>query len=260
MLSPSAASDDKCSSPSMQDLLDTSCREFYCRSLELASQSGVPFLVGGAFALEQYTGIVRYTKDLDFFVRRGDCDQLLQTYTEAGYRAELTFPHWLAKAYDGDRFIDLIYSSGNGLVEVDAEWFEYAIPASLLGHPVLLCPVEEMIWSKAFIMERERFDGADIAHILRASAETISWDRLLRRFDRHWRVLLSHLTLFGYIYPGERHRIPEPVMATLLDGLRDELTTSAQKRNAARECSCRESNTCPIYSSGDTRTCDSNPK
>jgi hypothetical protein len=27
---------------------------------------------------------------------------------------------------------------------------------------VKLMPVEESIWTKAFIMERERFDGADI--------------------------------------------------------------------------------------------------
>ena len=33
--------------------------------------------------------------------------------------------------------------------------------------PALVVPAEEMIWSKAFIQERERFDGADIHHLLR---------------------------------------------------------------------------------------------
>jgi hypothetical protein len=59
--------------------------------------------------------------------------------------------------------------------------------------------VEETIWSKAFVMERERYDGADIAHLLRASAERLDWHRLLERFDAHWPVLLSHLILFGFI-------------------------------------------------------------
>ena len=69
-----------------------------------------------------------------------------------------------------------------------------------------------MIWSKAFVMERERFDGADVLHLLNACAETLDWSRLTRRFGRHWRVLFAHLTLFGFVYPSERRRIPEAVM------------------------------------------------
>ena len=64
-------------------------------------------------------------------------------------------------------------------------------------------PVEEMIWSKAFLMERERFDGADVLHLMRARQKEINWPRLLSRFGEHWRVLLSHLVLFPYVYPNE---------------------------------------------------------
>ncbi len=59
-----------------------------------------------------------------------------------------------------------------------------------------------MIWSKAFIMERERYDGADIAHLILACGRDLDWRRLLGRFGRRWRVLLSHLVLFGFVYPG----------------------------------------------------------
>jgi hypothetical protein len=45
-----------------------------------------------------------------------------------------------------------------------------------------------MIWSKAFVMERERFDGADVAHLLRSMGPRLDWDRILRRFDRYWEV------------------------------------------------------------------------
>src|SRR5437899_2577696 len=81
----------------------------------------------------------------------------------------------------------------------------------VLGVPVRLCPAEEIIWSKAFIMERERYDGNDVAHLLRARGCALDWDRLLRRFDGHWRVLLSHIVLFGFIYPAERAAIPARV-------------------------------------------------
>jgi hypothetical protein len=90
------------------------------------------------------------------------------------------------------------------------------------GLPVQLCPVEETIWSKAFVMERERYDGADIAHLLHAYGERLDWHRLLNRFDSHWRILLSPLVLFGFIYPDERGCIPAFVMETLLDRRRSE--------------------------------------
>ncbi|MDC8448805.1 MAG: hypothetical protein LV473_10645 [Nitrospira sp.] len=47
----------------------------------------------------------------------------------------------------------------------------------------------------------ERYDGADIAHLLHVRSEKLDWGWLLWRFDRQWRVLLSHLVLFGFVYP-----------------------------------------------------------
>ncbi len=144
--------------------LDPETREFYRRSLLQLKDAGVDFLVGGAYAFERYTGIARHTKDFDIFVRRADCERALSVLSGAGCRTELTFPHWLGKAYCGDAFVDVIFSSGNGVAEVDDVWFANAVDDESLGIPVKLCPPEEMIWSKSFVMERERFDGADVAH------------------------------------------------------------------------------------------------
>jgi hypothetical protein len=143
----------------------------------------------------------------------------------AGYRTEIAYPHWLAKVYDGETFIDLIFSSGNGIARVDDEWFNHAPESVVLGLPVKLCPPEETIWSKAFIMERERYDGADVAHLLRCSGKSIDWKRLLRRFEGYERVLLSHFVLFGFIYPAERNIIPDWAMFRLLRHLLAEMET-----------------------------------
>jgi hypothetical protein len=202
-----------------EDFLDSQTKAFYCRMLDALAAVGVPFLLGGAYAFGRYTGIERHTKDLDVFVRRQDYDPTMQALAKAGGRTELTFAHWLGKARWGDDFIDVSFSSGNAIAEVDDEWFEHARDGTVLGLPVKLCPPEEMIWSKAFIMERERFDGADINHLIRACGLDLDWPRLLRRFGQHWRVLLSHLVMFGFVYPASRDRIPAWVLDDLLGRL-----------------------------------------
>ncbi len=200
----------------VNQILDEETRGFYCRALSELNRAGVPYLVGGAYAFERYTGIVRHTKDLDIFVREPDCHRTLAVLEGGGCRGEIMFPHWLGKAYCGDHFVDIIFGSGNGLAPVDDDWFRYAVDETVLGIRARIVPAEEMIWQKAMIMERERFDGADVAHLLRARGDRLDWGRLLIRFGEHWPVLLSHLILFGFIYPAERATIPAGVMRRLL--------------------------------------------
>jgi hypothetical protein len=199
-----------------------SCR-FYYAALVALNELKVPFLLGGGYALERYTGIDRSTKDLDIFVRPEDCHRTLAALSAAGYRTELTYPHWLGKAFLGADYIDIIFNSGNGIARVDDEWFKHAIDEALLGLPIKLCPAEETIWSKAYIMERERYDGADVAHLLLVCGKKLDWRRLLWRFGPDWRLLLSHIILFGFVYPSERSQIPEWVMSELLRNLEEEM-------------------------------------
>lgn len=196
---------------------------FYRRVAAELVQAGVPFLVGGAFALGYYTPVARDTKDLDLFVRPAHARWALDVLGAAGFTTELPFPHWLGKARSEDGFVDVIFSSGNGVAVVDDEWFHHAETARVMGMRLPLCPPEEMLWSKAFVFERERFDGADVMHLLRDRGPRLDWERLLRRFGRHWRVLFAHLILFGYVFPKERACIPGWVMEEFEGRLEREL-------------------------------------
>jgi predicted nucleotidyltransferase len=200
------------------------------RSVVALQDAGIPFLIGGAYVVEVYTGVSRQTKDFDLYLRPRHIDLALDALKRTGYETEETFPHWLAKAERGRDCIDLIFRAGNGLCEVDNSWFERAHNSKFLGLQVKLCAPEEMIWMKAYIMERERFDGADIAHILQSWAERLDWPHLVRRFGPDWRVLLSHLVLFGYIYPGERDKIPTEIMDDLIARLQSEKRTAVTNR------------------------------
>jgi hypothetical protein len=197
---------------------------FYRRAVDALNAEKAPFLVGGSYAFERYTGISRHSKDFDTFVRKQDRDRVLDVLERAGCRTELTFPHWLAKAYDGEDWVDVIHGGGSGIATVDDEWFQHSVEGEVLGAPVRLIPAEEMIWSKAYVMERERYDGADIAHLILRSGERMDWKRLLRRFGPDWRVLMSYLVIFGFVYPSERDRVPRWVTDELADRLRGEAT------------------------------------
>jgi hypothetical protein len=205
-----------------QVVLAESSIRFYRHALAILADAGVPHLVGGAYAFARYTGIERHTKDFDIFIHHRDFGRAAWAFQKAGYQTELPFPHWIGKVYKNDDFVDLIYSAGNGVAEVDEVWFERAVPETVLGVEVELIPPEEMIWSKGMIMERERFDGADVAHIIRAMGDQLDWDHLIARFGPYWRALLAHLVLFGFIYPSDRSRVPYWVLEELTERVRAE--------------------------------------
>src|SRR6266478_5690617 len=200
------------------------------RSVVALQDADIPFLIGGAYVVEVYAGVSRQTKDFDLYLRPQHVDLALDALKRAGYKTKKTFPHWLAKAGRGRDHLDLIFRAGNGLCEVDDSWFERAHGHKFLGLSVKLCAPEEMIWMKAYIMERERFDGADIAHILQSCAEKLDWPHLVHRFGPDWRVLLSHLVLFGYIYPSEHGRIPAAIMDDLMSRLRKDAPITGPER------------------------------
>ena len=188
-----------------------------------------PFLVGGAYAFARYTGIERYTKDSNLprpcrpRPRRG-CSPRPAARSSVSRRTGSPRPSGATPSST------LIWSSGNGVAVVDELWFAHATTVSSSTCPSASAGRGE-IWSKALIMERERYDGADVAHLVHEQAHRLDWQRLLERFGPNWRVLLAHLTLFGFIYPQRRASIPDWLMAELVRRLRIE-QRQAPPRNA----------------------------
>ena len=77
-----------------------------------------------------------------------------------------------------------------------------------------------------------------MAHLLHAIGRDLDWDRLLRRFGPHWRVLMAHLVLFGYIYPSDRTRIPDRVFLELVEpAFGDRASRRRPTRSARGPCS-----------------------
>lgn len=197
--------------------------KFFKEALTELQETGVPFLLGGAFAAREYTGVYRHTKDLDIFCMAESYPAILKCLEEKGYRIELTDIRWLAKAFHGEYFIDIIFGSVNNICRVDDEWFKYAPDAEVLGLQVKLTPPEEVIWCKIFIQNRERFDGADINHLWLVYGKKLDWKRLLHRVGAHWQLLLAHILIFQFVYPSDhRSIIPGWLLEELLQRMKNQ--------------------------------------
>ena len=196
--------------------LDRATRQVFRGALTAMNRTGIPYAVGGAFGLHWYTSFWRVAKDLDLFILPEDVGRAMQVLLEIGFTTRIKHPEWLADAVLGDHKVDLIFGMGNWSGYIDHTFFDKAPLGLVLGVRARLLPPEEMIYSKAFVASRERYDAADLHHLLIATGEQLDWPRLLDRFGENWEVLLSHLVMFRYVYPSHRNIIPPWVLDELL--------------------------------------------
>lgn len=184
--------------------------------LTALERKGIPYAVAGAFALLEHTGICRTTKDLDLFLTAENSSAAISFLQGLGFECEVCDPVWLAKVHRDNFFVDLITGMSNATISVDDSWIRRARPASVLGIETRVLAPEELLVSKLFVMRRERFDGADIAHIIYGTQGKLDWARILNLAGEHWEVLLWALILFHYVYPAKSGYVPAAVWQDLL--------------------------------------------
>ena len=199
--------------------------------LRLLNEKQVPYTVSGAFALQKHTGIWRDTKDLDLFVPAESMKQALAYLQEAGFECEICDPVWLAKARRGDYFVDLITGMSNAVIMVDASWVERSASDEILGVPTRVLAAEELLASKLFVLFRERYDGADMAHVIFASEGKLDWNRVLELVGEHWELLFTVVVMFHYIYPTSGDFVPKTVWEELIQRLQNELAKPSSKHD-----------------------------
>ena len=196
----------------------------FCDVLTVLEEKHVPYAVSGAFALRQHTGICRFTKDLDLFMTAGTACEVYPYLRERGFECEVLDPVWLAKVRKGEFFVDLITGMSNGVIVVEDSWIERASPAVVHGVETRVLAPEELVASKIFVAKRERFDGADIAHVIYGTYPSFDWDRELQLVGEDWEMLLWSLLLFRYVYPAQTHYVPARIWRDLLRRLEKQIT------------------------------------
>jgi hypothetical protein len=191
-------------------------QQLFHEVLTFMNDKGIPYVVSGTFALHEHTGIWRQTKDLDLFVTPGNMRRALQLFREAGYDTWVKDPVWLGKVMRSNYYVDLITGMSNAVIQVDQKWIDRGVPSEVLGVPAKVLGAEELMASKIFVVRRERFDGADVVHIIYAMRDMLDWERVFRLVGEHWEMLLWSLIFYRYIYPRHANEIPRWVWHDLL--------------------------------------------
>ncbi len=191
--------------------------------IELMDRSLVPFAISGAFALHHHTGIWRDTKDLDLFLPAAEVSRALELLDRDGFATDVPDAVWLAKARRSGYFVDLITGMSNAVVRVDRSWIERASHTKIFGRSTRVLAPEELIASKVFVTRRERFDGADICHIIYGTRGQFDWARLLDLLGEHWQMLYWYLVLYHYVYPADTGYVPPEIWVELHQRFKVEL-------------------------------------
>jgi hypothetical protein len=191
----------------------------YQRVAQEARKAGIPFAFGGAFATAVYTGELRNTKDFDFYILPEDREAMRQAIGRAGLTDHFDrLPYdrsWIYRGSLGDVLVDAIWAMANQRAVVDPLWLSRGPLVEIRGDQLRAIPIEELIWSKLYVLQRDRTDWGDVLNLIAAQTESVDWHHLLDRLGEDAPLLTAVLSLLAWLNPNRALRIPAPVWGRL---------------------------------------------
>jgi hypothetical protein len=196
-----------------EDRIPESEWRVYRRVIEEARAAGIRFAFGGAFATAVYTGELRNTKDFDFYILPEDREAMVQAISRAGlrdYYDRLPYDRaWIYRASQDESIVDAIWTMANQRAEVDLRWLTQGPEITIRGQQLRSIPIEELIWSKLYVLQRDRTDWGDVLRLLDARAPVIDWNHLLSRLAGDTPLLTGALAILSWLTPDRAREIPE---------------------------------------------------
>jgi hypothetical protein len=167
------------------------------RAAAALREAGVPFLLGGSLA-SWARGGPETRHDLDLMIKPEDLEPALTALEQAGMETERPPEEWLAKAWDGDVLVDLIYHP-KGL-EITDEVIARGEALSVLSMDVRVMALEDVMTTKLMALTEHSLRYESLLQIARALREQIDWAEVRRRtlqspFARAFFVLLEGLEI-----------------------------------------------------------------
>jgi hypothetical protein len=184
----------------------------YRAVIEGARAQGIRFALGGGLAFSTYSGRLRNTKDMDLWILPSDREAMIQVITAAGfadyYEQEAYDRQWIYRGFREGVIVDTMWQFANYRAPVDETWFTRGREVRVHGERFRLLPPEELLWSKLYIIHRDRCDWPDLLNILLALGPMINWEHLLRRVGEDAPLLGGLLSLFSWLCPAQALQLP----------------------------------------------------
>ena len=191
----------------------------YRGAIEALRAADIRFLLGGGFALATYIGRWRNTKDIDFYIMHEDRDKTVDALAKAGFKDlfdQLPYDRkWIYRSTRDGLIVDIIWAMANQRAETDEIWFEKAPSAVVRGEQLGVVPLEEFLWCKLYIVQRDHCDWTDVFNVLYSVGPQVNWARLLARLEDDWPLLKAVLTVYGWLCPKQAKRLPESLRKKL---------------------------------------------
>jgi hypothetical protein len=191
----------------------------YRKAIHVLREAEIRFLLGGGFALATYIGRWRNTKDIDFYIMREDRERAVKALTKAGFKdlfSRLPYDRkWIYRSTREGVIVDIIWAMANQRAQTDEVWFSNAPAATVRGEALAVIPMEEFLWCKLYILQRDHCDWTDAFNLLYAVGPQINWDHLLDRLDEDWPLLKGLLSVYGWLCPRQAKKLPQSLRKRL---------------------------------------------
>jgi len=190
----------------------------YSEVISEAKRRGIPFAVGGGLAMMAYAGQVRDSKDIDLYVTPENREAMIAVVLQAGlvdyYDRAPYDRNWIFRSCREDLIIDVMWAMANQRAQVDQSWLDG--PSTTVDELTFpLVRPEETLWTKLYVMQRDRCDWPDALNILNGIGPELDWARLLERLGDDMPLLAGLLQVFRWIYPPRYNQLPQAIRTRL---------------------------------------------
>ena len=120
-------------------------------------------------------------------------------------------PAWIYRGHRGDVIVDAIWAMANKRTVVDDRWTDSGPLIQLCGQSFRVIPAEELIWSKLYVLQRDRCDWPDIFNLVYATGPHLDWEHLFARVAEDRPLLKGILSIFSWLCPGRALALPHLV-------------------------------------------------
>jgi len=191
----------------------------YREAIDAIRKARLRFLLGGGFALAAFTGRWRDTKDIDFYISPRDRDRAAAALSRAGfvdyYDRKPYDRKWIYRSVKAGVIVDIIWSMANRRAQVDNAWFERAGYVTIRGEKLDVVPMEEFVWCKLYILQRDHCDWTDILNLIYARGQYMDWNNLIARLEDDSALLKAILTVYAWLCPKQAVKLPRSLWGRL---------------------------------------------